>query len=180
MAEIASTVPLSFRAGDRVQWKQSFSDFPASSFDLSYFLVNESNQIKIDASADGDDFLISVPATTTAGFNAGIYSFIARVDDGAGDIETVDVGKIEILPDFEAATTGFDDRSHVKKVLDALEATILGKASLDQLSYSIAGRSISRLSPSELIEWRDQYRKEYLRLERLAGRGRPSTIQVRF
>ena len=80
--------------------------------------------------------------------------------------------------------SGYDNRSHVKKVLDALEATLENKASQDQLSYSIAGRSLSRLSPTELIQWRDRYREEYNRevqAERIAqGLGNSNKIRVRM
>ena len=132
------------------------------------------------ATAEGDDHVITIAPADSKTYPPGIYSYVARMENGVVEIYSIDTGKIEILPDFAAATTGYDDRAHVKKVLDALEAVILGKASKDQLSYSIAGRSISRLSPSEIIEWRNTYRAEYLRLEREAGRGRPSQIHVRF
>lgn len=180
MPDIPTTVPAAMRAGDKIEWKIALTDYPASTYSLKYYLVKDGNQLVISANADGDGHAVVIEAATSAGYAAGIYSYMARVDDGSNGIYTVDEGKIEVLPNFETETAGFDNRPHVKKVLDALEAIILNKASKDQLSYSIAGRSISRLSPSELIEWRDAYKTEYLRLEREAGRGRPSTIQVRF
>lgn len=78
----------------------------------------------------------------------------------------------------------YDGRSHVKQVLDALENMILGKASRDQSSYSIAGRSLSRLSPSELLRWRDLYKAEYTREQKgdrlRQGLVSGNIIKVRF
>lgn len=72
-------------------------------------------------------------------------------------------GQIEILPDLAQATTDSDFRSHVKKVLDAIESLLEGKATADAMSYSIGGRSISKMGPTELLKWRDVYRVEYER-----------------
>ncbi|MDY6790529.1 MAG: hypothetical protein SWH54_04590 [Thermodesulfobacteriota bacterium] len=180
MTDIPTKEPLSFRAGDTVKWKKSLDDYPATSWTLKYFLVIQSDQKIITASPDGTDFLITITAAASAGYVVGRYSYQARVENVGGDKTTVGDGIVKVKPNLELATAGADYRSHVKAVLDALEATILGKASSDQLSYSIAGRSLSKLSPEELIAWRDHYRAEYLREERKAGRGRPQKIKVQF
>ena len=130
--------------------------------------------------ADGTDFLITITTAASAGYTIGRYTYQARVENVGGEKYTVGKGVIEVKPNLELDTTGADYRSHVKAVLDALEATILGKASSDQLSYTIAGRSLSKFSPEELISWRDHYRAEYLREERKAGRTRPQKIKVQF
>ena len=97
---------------------------------------------------------------------------------------TLQSGRIEILPDLTQATSVTDLRSHVKKVLDAIESLLEGKASADILGYSIAGRSISKMNPTELIEWRDLYRVDYQReidAEKLAkGLDSGRRVGVRF
>jgi hypothetical protein len=59
-----------------------------------------------------------------------------------------------------------------------------GKADSDVASYSIAGRSLTKLSFNELIEARDYYRREITQHENkeLVKRGKKNgaTIQVRF
>lgn len=83
-----------------------------------------------------------------------------------------------------AVITGNDEQSHVKKVLDALEAVIEGKASKDQLSYSIQGRSLSRMSWTEILMVYDKYKALYFREKQAArikkGLKTGSNIQVRF
>jgi hypothetical protein len=59
-----------------------------------------------------------------------------------------------------------------------------GKADADVSSYSIAGRSLTKLSFQELLDARDHYRREVVRHnnKELVKRGKKSgsTIQVRF
>lgn len=181
--EIPTIEPSQFTVGDTVKWKKTLDCFKASdSWVLTYSLRNATNTINLTATASGDDHLISLTAVTTAAYTAGEYWYQAYVTKGAERYQ-VETGSIVIKENLAASAT-FDGRSHVKKVLDALEATILGKASKDQLSYSIQGRSLSRMSASEVIEWRDKYKAEYqqeLREERIAkGLGNNSIVKVRF
>ena len=63
-------------------------------------------------------------------------------------------------------------------MLDAIEALIEGRATKDVSSYSIAGRSLTRMTPDELVKWRSTYRAEVAR-QRNAGKpngGRKITL----
>lgn len=156
-----TSLPLTFVAGDYLNLKESYSDYPASeNWAITYTLVNASAIIEITSTASDDDHLMQVAIATTADWESGVYDWQKRVSNGTVTY-TLDIGQITIKPSFTAQSTSYDNRSHVKKTLDALESVILGKASKDQLSYSIAGRSISRMSPNELLEWRDKYKAEY-------------------
>jgi len=160
--------PASVLSGDSLGMLISLSDYLASdSWELTYTLINSSAKITMTASASGDDHLFAIAAATTAAYGAGTYDYQGTVAKGS-DRYTVDSGIVEILPDLTAATT-YDNRSHAKQTLDALEATILGKASKDQISYSIAGRSIARMTPDELRSWRKEYKAEYRREQVAAG-----------
>ena len=79
---------------------------------------------------------------------------------------------------------GFDGRSHVKIVLDALEAVIQNKATKDHLKVTIGTRTIEQMSPQDIETWRAQYQAEYareLQAERTAkGLGSPRTIKARI
>ena len=86
------------------------------------------------------------------------------------------------MPDLDNA--GTDLRSHAALMVSKIESILVGKADSDVSSYSIAGRSLSKMSFQELIEARDYYRAEYQK-EKSAedaknGRKGVSTIQVRF
>jgi len=170
-ASIPTKEPTEITAGDTWTWSRSLSDYLASdSWTLSYALVNVDNLITITATADGDDHLVEVAAATTAGYAPGSYNWQAYVIK-SGERYQVDSGVLEVKPNFAEQTAGYDGRSHVKKVLDALDALIEGKATSDQLAYSIAGRSISKMSPEELIKWRDLYAGRYQREQSQACNG---------
>ena len=71
-----------------------------------------------------------------------------------------------------------------KKVLDNIEAVLENRASIDQSSFSIAGRSLSRMSVDELLTFRDRYKVEYLeeiKKARIKNKQRSgNTIEVKF
>jgi hypothetical protein len=182
-------IPSTVHAGDTISWNESLADYPASSYNLAFDLRSyDCPPITITASANGNDHAISCNAATTKGWKAGIYAWQAYAYTGSPPDFTTKVtlqrGTIEIRPDLTGFSATGDPRSHVKKVLDALEAVIEGKATSDQLSYSIAGRSISKMSPTEILQWRDLYKTEYQRemdAEKISqGIESPRRIGVRF
>ena len=164
--------PYEIAAGDFWTWKVTLSDYPATSYTLTYALVSASALIEITASASGDDHLVEIAAATTANYTAGTYYWHSYATDGDGKRYKVGEGTIKVLTDFATQSSGYDARSHAQKTLDALEAVILGKASKDQLSYSIAGRSLSRMGPDEIISWRNTYRTEVAEEKRRERRKR--------
>jgi tRNA pseudouridine-54 N-methylase len=81
-------------------------------------------------------------------------------------------------------SSGFDSRSTTKQILDAIDATILGSATAGQLSMSVAGRSIQRMSLDELINAKSKFESlvaaEKSSADVAAGKPSRNTIQVRF
>lgn len=161
-ATIPTTEPKTFRAGDLLSWSKSLADYPASGgWSLAYTLINATSKLTLNASASGADFLISVPAATTAAYVAGTYQWMARVTKST-EIYTIGQGTIEILPNLATATT-YDFRSHAKTMLEAIEAAFEGKASSTQLEMEISGRRIKSFSPEEMIRWRSFYKAEVVK-----------------
>ena len=192
MSDIPTTEPTEITAGDYVQWKKEGSAcvdpngdscLASDSWALTYALVNSAGQITITADASGDDYLVTLSAATTAAYTAGTYHWQAYVTL-SDERYTVDAGTITIKPNFAAQTSGYDNRGHVKTVLDALEATLAGRASKDQMNTVIAGERIDKMTPAMLLRWRSLYMAEYemeRRAERIAnGLGHDGNIYVRF
>jgi hypothetical protein len=172
--EIPTNEPLQLRAGDTWKWRREdfAADYPASSWALTYRFKNAAGGFEVVAAADGDQFAVTVAAATSAGYAAGKYAWVAWVESGAEEY-TVDNGTLEVLVDLRAglATAAVDGRSHARKMLDALEAALEGKATasqVDMIQYAIADRSVMR-KPELLMEWRDKYRVE-VRAEEAAER----------
>ncbi len=170
-------------AGDSVSWRKALADYPASAgWDLTYALRGP-DKIDLDSSADGDAHLIDLAAADTANWAAGFYTWTLFAKMG-GDRYTVAQGAVEILPDPAGIAAGADQRPHCKKVLDAIEALLEGKATRDQKTYEVDGVRIDRMEIAELLRWRVVYRREwrdYLRKQQVAkGKKRGNRVLVRF
>lgn len=181
--DIPTNEPFELIIGNTWKWKRSFSHYDAAdSWVITYTLINADNKINITATADGSDHLVNVLPSTTAGYKSGEYHWQAYATKGA-DRYLADQGIIELIENFTAKTT-HDPRSYVKKVLDAIEATILKTATKDQLSTSIDGVSLSRRTPEQLLQLRNQFKLEYaneIKAERIAnGLGHSGKVLVRF
>lgn len=189
MAQVPSGEPAKHVAGDTLKFTRYLADYlPADSWVLSYALVKDGEQIEFSATDNGDgSHLVNVAAATTAAWSTGEYRWQAVVTKSA-ERYTVGTGRIEIVADYAAAAAGLDDRAHVKKVLDAIQATIEGKATVDQSNYSISvggsSRSLSRLAWADLIEAEKYYRRRYAELvndeRRAAGKSTRRLIKTRI
>lgn len=71
--------------------------------------------------------------------------------------------------------------SHAETVLAAIEAVIERRATVDQQSYSIEGRSLARMPIDDLLRFRSQYRAEVANEQaaRAAAEGRGSSRRIR-
>jgi hypothetical protein len=181
-ASIPTVEPEQITVGDTIKWTKSLSDYPASEgWTLSYTFVNSSGTFSVTSTADGDDHAVSVSSTTSSSYTAGTYSWQSYATSSS-ERHQVDAGTIILNPNFADGAT--DSRSHAKKVLDAIESVIEGRASEDAAAMSIAGRSITKMTLEELISTRSKYRAEYnreLRAERIAqGLGGRKKVLVRF
>ena len=193
MSDIPTIEPEQIVAGDTVTWKRPAGDCINASGDqckasegytLTYSLVKAAVRIAITAAAAGDDHLVSLAAATTATYTAGTYDWQAYVTHSGGARYMVGWGRIEILPNFAVEAAGYDSRSHVQIVLDALEAKIENRASSDQDAIVVGGQAIAKIPMSRLIEWYEKYKGYYadeIRADRIKkGLGHDGNIFVRF
>lgn len=159
MTDVATNEPLEITAGNSVTWKRTFDDYLASdSWVLTYALLHRTNtKITITSSADGDDHLVDEAAADTVDWTAGDYTWQAYVTKGADRFQ-VDSGTMTILPNL-AAATNYDGRSHARITLDNIEAVIQERATKDQESYVILGRSLSRTPMADLITLHSRYKR---------------------
>lgn len=182
--------PDTLTAGDTWAWTRLLQNYdPDSGWVLSYALVSPTiaTPIKITGTNNGDgQHKIEVDAVTTAAYAAGYYTWQAYVTN-AGTTERYKLfdGQLTIEANFATAAGILDARTQVKQVLDALESMILGKALVgDQLHYSINGRTLNRMSPHDIVYWRNYYRSLYtqeLRRQRIArGLSDNGKITARF
>lgn len=180
--------PTEIVVGDFVQWKRSdlVNDYPLASHSAEYvarITAGGSSEIKIAATETDGTYLFTIDSATSAAFTVGYYHLQLEITEtSSGNRIVVDRGSFTVVADLD--TDNADPRSHAEIMIGKIESLLQGKADADVASYSINGRSLSKLSPKELLEWRDYYRAEFAnekRKERIKlGKKAGYTILGRF
>lgn len=181
--------PLEIVVGDFLQWKRSdlVADYPVDEYSAEYvarITGGGTSEIKLAATETNPEYyLFTVDSVTSADFNAGYYHWQLEITKTAtGDRLVVDRGEFTAVVDLDI--NGTDPRTHAEKMLTKIEAVLENRADGDLSSYSIAGRSLTKMSPDELLQWRDYYRRELASEKRKNAikRGKKSnaTILMRF
>jgi hypothetical protein len=174
--------------GDRVTWRKKNlgEDYPSSTYTVAYVSRVSSgggtHEFQVSGVADGDDYLFTITSVVSANFDTGHHHWqleITRTSDSERIV--TQTGSWDIITDLD---NNVDPRSHAEIMLDKIETVLQGRADADVLSYSINGRSLSKIPVTELVEWRDYYRAEVIKQHRedhvRNGRAHSGTIKVRF
>jgi len=174
------TEPKTIHAGDSVSWSREACGCPAAGGWTLHYALRGPGQIDIDATGVGEVFTVAIGASVTADWAPGDYVFSCFVKRGDDERKTLSSGRIKVLEDLASSTS--DGRSHAKRMLDAIQATLEKRATKDQQAYQIDGMQISRIPIPELIQLRDRYRIEYRRELEAAGSAVPRqrVIKVRM
>lgn len=174
--------------GDFIQWRRIDlgTDYPNDAYTATYvarITGGGSSEIQIAGAAYNSDYLFSASSSVSANFVAGFYHYqLEMVRNSDSERIVIDRGTFTAVVDLDV--NGTDPRSHAEIMVDKIEAVLQGRADADVLSYSINGRSLSKMPPNELVEWRDYYKREFLmekrkeRIRRKIASG--ATIVARF
>lgn len=175
--ETYSKIPSQFVVGDTLIIDLAPGDFPPPGFALQLVLVSSSSKVAVDSTESDGYHRLTVD---TSSLTPGRYDYQLKAI-GTGFRRTIQSGFTIALLDFAAASVeNHDGRSHVKKVLDALEAAIEGRASKTQLKHEFDGVAIEHMTLDEQVTLRDKYKLKYQR-ELAAASGTPwRTITPRF
>lgn len=152
--------PDALRVGLTWQWRrEDLPDYPASTYTLTYRFRGASAGFTFNASADGTNHAVTVAAATTSGYTPGVYTGVGYVTTGSTVIE-VWRGTLTVLP----ALSSGDGRTHVRIVLDAIEAVIEGRASHSDLEKEITtgagtSRRLRHMPFADLLLLRETYKR---------------------
>ena len=189
------TIPKQVRAGDLIQWRDNsttdaFGD-PINSPDwtVTYYLRTNtaSEGATVSSTVYTDGWQFSIPAATSANFDAGDWYFQAVADKSGAEKQTILTGRFEVLAalSYSGTPTAFDGRSQVNKDLDLVESAI--RALLNNgvvQEYKIGSRTAKKYDLSELLVLKAALKAELVReqaAEKIAnGLGNPRAVHVRF
>ena len=185
--DIQEKEPLTIYKGETVVWnRKDLTDYPVGSYAMSWTARLESNggtAFTATVTEVDDYYKFTLDNSSTGGYTTGDYFWVLKVTQSSDSEELIiDTGKITVKDNYFGSTG--DTRSHAKIMLDKIESILEGRADADVSSYSIQGRSLSKISINELLQWRDYYKAEYqkeiakFRRDNKEGTGR--VIKVQF
>ena len=165
--------------------------FPSHDPDWSvvyYLRTNTSAEgATVNSSAYNDGFQFSIPAATTANFDAGNWFYQAVANKSGQETQTIYRGSFEVFAtqSYSGTPAAYDGRSQVEKDLDVIQAairTIISGGAIQE--YKIGTRTAKKYELSELIMLEARYKAELVRekqAEMIAnGLGNPRATFVRF
>lgn len=181
--------PLTVTVGDFIQWKRSdlVDDYPTATHSATYvarITGGGSTEVQVTGTESSPDYyLFTVTSAQSEAFVPGYYHWQLEITETAsGNRIVVDTGTFTAYPDLDVNNS--DPRSHAEIMLDKIESLLEGRADSDVSSYSIQGRSLAKMSITDLIEWRNYYRREVKKEKRDSdiknGRQSSTSVKVRF
>lgn len=182
--------PLEVVPGDYLIWKKTAiaQDYPPASYTATYvarITGGGSSEVQVTGTSGGGGsyYLFTVSSATSAGFTPGLYHWqLEIVQNSTSNRIVVERGEFTALADLDI--NGSDPRSHAQIMIAKIESILSGKADSDVSNYSIAGRSLTKMTFAELMEARDRYKAEFQRevIKDRVRRGKSSgaTVKVRF
>ncbi len=164
--------PEGFAVGQFVRWSRLY-DLDRSLYDLRYVMRSGVTTKTVLGVFTSDRWVFEIGAVESATWAAGSWSWeltIRRLTDS--QLAPVDTGYLDVF------AVGADRRSHAQIMVTKINSILQGRADADVASYTIKDRSITKMTPQELITWRDYYLNE-LRGEN-KSQSKTNTVVVRF
>jgi hypothetical protein len=166
--------PVTIIKGSYIAWRRAITLDPLL-YSLKYTFIPKiaGTSRVVTGAAAGAYWAFFVLGSTSNAWAEGAYNFdvsIVRLSDNEASV--IASGGVNV---FAAAS---DRRSHAEIMVAKIESIMSGKADSDVESYTIAGRSISKMSPSDLMKWRDYYKGE---IGVVTGKGgNRNKLKIRF
>ena len=159
--------PATIVAGETVKWRKSLPNYPPATWTLTYEFRGVGT-FTITTTTDGSYHLANVDEAVSGLYVAGRYTWDSFVSDGS-DRFRVGHGEAIVQADLADAVAGYDGRTFARRMLDAIEATIQGRATKETDEIWIGDRKLKRMKPADLEQWRALYKNE-VRKEQQADR----------
>lgn len=166
---VSCNFPDEIGAGLTFDFLLTLTAYPAPDWTVSAHLRG-SSAINLTATAEGSQHRFHAEAATTAGLAPGAYWYTMRATDGTTVVE-VESGDVEIKPDITSETGTYDGRTQAQIALDAIDAVLANRATLDQERYRINNRELYRTSIEDLLKLRAFY-YEQVKREKSAACGK--------
>jgi hypothetical protein len=176
--------PTELAQGESVKWQRRAVDYPANLWDAQYrfrALSGDGYGADVDCTESGDAFEAVLTSAQSAQMSPGLYEaqlWVTSKTD-AQDVRQIDSIRVQVRSGFvEGDLASVDLRTTSRQILDAIDAMLVGKATADQMEFTIqtqvGQRALKRIPMAELIQARTYYAGVVAReeqAERLRRRG---------
>lgn len=178
------TPPTTLRAGTSWSWTLTLPDYTGWSAVCAF--RSAAAHFDVAATVDGDTFTFTASPADNGAYAPGDYTAYMFVEQYDGETLTDRVelasAPVTILPNV-ALAAAHDSRSTMRRILDAIDAALLNRATGDQLDIiqvQSGDKNIVK-DKAALMEWRSRIALEVAREEAAqSGRGRAVNIVASF
>ena len=171
--------PTSIQAGNTLRFDRDFSDFPASTWALTYVLRSRLPgvaSITITGVASDDTFEINESAATTAQWTPGDYTMVGYVTLSPDRYE-VFRQQVTITPDVATLELPYDGRTFYERLLQQVRDVIESGVVREVIRYSFNGVS------TEVQSLDDAFKAEAYLVSKVAqekSKGKQRKVLTRF
>lgn len=167
-----------FIAGDTVSVTSSYHDYSSLDGWSSTIYFNGPTNFNITGSSGtSGEYLFTIPGTRTAYSKPGTYDYYVRLTSGS-IVQTVETGVVTIYanPEFTVSKEQLATR-----MIDLIEKALYNQLSTGEAveSISIAGRSLSMMNRTDLLNERAFWNRE-LKAIRNARTGNAGITQIKI
>lgn len=176
---VPKTEPTEIQAGNTLRFDRDFSDFPASTWALTYVLRSRLPgvaSITITGVASDDTFEINESAATTAQWTPGDYTMAGYVTLSPDRYE-VFRQQIKITPDVATLELPYDGRTFYERLLQQVRDVIESGVVREVIRYSFNGVS------TEVQSLADAFKAESYLVSKVAqekSKGKQRKVLTRF
>jgi len=173
-----TTEPESLVIGTYTAWRRDL-DYDDATMTLKYVFRatgGGGTDVELTGALVDGYWVFEVTEAVAAGWVAGDFTWDLIVVRNSDDAEFIlSTGAMEFF------LTSTDRRTHAELMVSKIESILNNRADSDVESYSIKSRSITKMSASELTQWREYYLAEIGRTGgSLSNGAKNNTIRVRF
>jgi hypothetical protein len=187
-------IPATIRAGSTAQWRDNEAAdslgnaITSSTYALTYYLrFNAASEgATVVGSAYGRGWEFTIAASTSAGFDAGVWYWQAVATLGSVS-HTLGAGQLTVEPalNYTGSPAAFDGRTQSQKDLESVQAAIRAIVSGGAVAeYTIGTRRLKKMDMADLLALESKLKGEVVREKKAAtianGLGNPHNLFVRF
>lgn len=159
--DVLDAFPTVIEAGMSYAWEVKSSEYTLGDYTgkCAIKFKGSSKATILTATESDNTYTFTLTAAVTAALPVGDYEWVTYIEYGDGaSLERYPLESgTAVVRAWIGSTDTVDSRTSYKIALDAIEAVIAGRASKDQESFSIAGRSLSRTPLADLISLQKFY-----------------------